>query len=500
MSNPDTSFFGHPRGLSTLFFTEMWERFSFYGLRAILILFMTAAAAKGGMGFAETKASAVIGMFLGSVYLTGLVGGWFADNIVGMRLAVLYGGIGIALGNAAVAIPGPVPFYIGLVLIAFGTGFLKPNVSAIVGTLYAPEDTRRDAGFSIYYMGINLGAFIAPIICGYLGQKIDYHLGFIAAAVGMLVGVVQYMFGWKRFGPSVEPPPAGPKREQALRKLWVALGIAAILAGAVYVMATTGLVELTAEIVSDAFGLILVVIVIGVFAVLLLMKGWTSAERKRLIAIFGFFVAATIFWSLFEQAASTLSLFADRNSDNRIWGWEFPSSFYQILNSLFIIGLAPAMGWLWVKLGKREPSVAAKFSIGLLLAALGYLVLVPAAGMTANGAKVTPWFLTMTYLFHSIGELCLSPVGMSAFTRLTPSRIAGLTMGIWFMSIAAGNYLAGKVSSFYTQMSLTQLFTAVTAVGLAVAVLMFILRGPIERLSASSEENTPDANVVAASS
>jgi POT family proton-dependent oligopeptide transporter len=482
-SNADRSFFGHPRGLATLFFTEMWERFSYYGIRAILLYFMTAAAAKGGLGFVETRASAVIGMFLGSVYLLSLVGGWIADRILGMKLSVFWGGVGIAVGNALVAVPGVGPFYSGLVLIALGTGLLKPNVSTLVGTLYAPEDARRDAGFSIYYMGINLGAFIAPLVCGYLGQVIDFRLGFAAAAVGMVAGLVQYVLGWRNFGPGAERPTEGPESRSARRILWGGLALVVIAAAGVAGANSAGFLPLSVEGVSDVFGLILILTVMAVFGYLLLSPGWSRGERNRLLAIFGLFCASTIFWSLFEQAASTLSLFADRNSDNQFFGWTFPSSFYQTLNSLFIISFAPVFGWLWTRLGRYEPSVPAKFSFGLVGAALGYAVLIPAAAMTAGGNKVTPWFLVLTYLLHTFGELCLSPVGLSAMTRLAPAGIGSFVMGVWFMSISAGNYLAGRVSGFYTQMSLQQLFGTVALAGFAVAALIWLVRKPLDRLA-----------------
>jgi proton-dependent oligopeptide transporter, POT family len=477
----DRSFFGHPKGLSTLFFTEMWERFSYYGMRAILLFFMTATVAKGGLGFTDAEASAMIGLFLGSVYLLSVPGGWISDKLIGMRKSVLYGGIGIAAGNALLCIPQRWAFFVGAVVIAIGTGLLKTNVSAIVGTLYSKQDARRDAGFSIYYMGINLGALIAPLICGYLGQTIDYRMGFAAAAVAMTGGLLQYVAGWKQFGVEAEAPKVVQRRHWT--QFWTAVAAFLAAVAGLFVLSLLGIFSPTVELASNAFGIFLIVVVIAIFGYLLTSNSFSRQEKGRLRAIFGLFLASTVFWSLFEQAASTLSLFADRNTDNRIFGQEFPSSYYQTLNSLFIIGFAPAFAWLWTKMGNRQPSVAVKFALGLVGAAAGYLVLIPAAGITDGGSKVGPYFLVATYLFHTWGELCLSPVGLSAMTRLTPTNMGSFVMGLWFMSIAAGNYLAGRVSGFYSTMSLGQLFGTVAAAGIACALLMFLAARPLEKMS-----------------
>lgn len=483
-AHQDRSFFGHPRGLATLFFTEMWERFSFYGIRAIIILFMTAAVTQGGLGFPVERASALVATFLSSVYLASLLGGWMADRILGTRQAVLFGGIGIALGNVLFCVPNLIALYIGMASIALGTGLLKTNASVMVGSLYAPDDRRRDAGFSIYYMGINTGSFLAPLICGYIGQRIDFRAGFAAAAAAMTLGLIQYVLSRGHFGPATDAPSDPAERSKALRQLGIGGGAFAALVLALIALNASGMMTITVESIANAFGLILIAIVVGVFGFLLAGKGWTSDERKKLWAIFGLFCASTIFWSLFEQAASTLTLFADRDTENRLLGIEFPSSYFQSFNPIFIIVFAPVFAWLWLKLGKREPSVPVKFALGLLGAALGYAVLIPAAEMVAGGNKAPAIFLTLTYLIHTFGELCLSPVGLSAMTRLAPARVGGFIMGVFFLSISAGNYLAGRVSGLYASMSTTQLFTAVTIVGLVAAALMFVAKGPLERMSA----------------
>jgi POT family proton-dependent oligopeptide transporter len=473
----DTAFFGHPRGLSTLFFTEMWERFSYYGMRALLILFMTAPAAAGGLGFDTAVAGAIYGLYTSSVYMACLPGGWIADRLLGARRAVLYGGILIASGHFSMAVPSLATFYLGLTLIVIGTGLLKGNVAVIVGQLYSRDDHRRDAGFSIFYMGINLGAFVAPLVCGYLGQRVSWHAGFGAAGVGMTLGLVQYGLGGTRLGD------AGLRPAQTLdptAKRW-ATGIAIALVVAAVAM-FAGVVPISAKQIADLAGIALVGGAAAFFAWLFLSPRWTVTERRRLYAIALLFVAACLFWSQFEQAGSTLNLFGDRATRTEIFGWTFPSSYYQSLQPLFIITFAPVFAWLWLRLGSREPSSPTKFAIGLLCAGSGFAILVPAAMLAASGVKVSPWWLVATYLLHTFGELSLSPVGMSAMTKLSPVRIGGLIMGVWYLSIAIGNFTGGRISSLYGSMPLPTLFGVVGAFGVAAGIVMFVLSAPIKRL------------------
>ncbi len=481
----DTGFFGHPRGLSTLFFTELWERFSYYGMRALLILFMTASAERGGLGFDVASAGAVYGLYTAMVYLLSLPGGWVADRILGQRRAVLYGGMLIALGNFSLAVPGLLTFFAGLLIITVGTGLLKPNISMIVGQLYASGDARRDAGFSIFYMGINIGAFLAPLVCGYAGQRVNWHLGFAIAGVGMTLGTIQYWLGRARLGEAgLHPvPPASPQEQARLvKRFW----LGAVLAGAgvvtVALLHLQGVIQLSASLVSDAFGTGLFLAVAVVFGWLLFGGNWTPVERKRLIVVIGLFAASAVFWSLFEQAGSTLNLFADRSTDKRVAGMEFPASWFQSLNSLFIISLAPVFAYLWVKLGKREPSSPAKFAFGLMFAALGFTVLIHPATRAAGGEQVSPLWLVSTYLLHTAGELCLSPVGLSAMTKLAPARVGGLLMGVWFLSLAVGNYMGGRLASLYETLPLPSLFTAVSIFGLAAALVLLLFVKPMRRL------------------
>jgi POT family proton-dependent oligopeptide transporter len=505
----DTAFFGHPRGLSTLFFTELWERFSYYGMRAILILFMTASVASGGLGYDVGKAGAVYGTYVSLVYLLALPGGWFADRIVGLRRAVLYGGIIIMLGHISLAIPGEATFYFGLLLIVVGTGLLKPNVSAMVGTLYKQGDVRRDSGFSIYYMGINLGAFISPLVVGGLAQlpafrrflgsvglapESSWHFGFAMAAVGMLFGVIWYVRGGKYLGDrGLHPAPAAsPEAAIRLRRnTTIAIVTAIGLLAAVVGLGAAGWITITPQGVAKVVGMSLLVIIVGFFGWLFLAGDWTKEERKRLRLILVLFIAASFFWSAFEQAGSSLNLFAENDTRNTVLGIGFPASWFQSLNALFIIALAPVFAWLWIRMGKRDPTTPAKFSFGLVLVGIGFLVMMVAASLSASGVKVSPMWLLVTYLLHTIGELTLSPVGLSAMTKLAPQRVVGLMMGVWFMSTAAGNFIAGTVVGLYASFSQAQVFGAVAAFTIVAGVLLALLVKPIKRMLLSGEADAP---------
>jgi len=497
-----TTFFGHPRGLATLFFTELWERFSYYGMRALLILFMTAPLAAGGLGFDTGKAGIIYGAYVGLVYFTALPGGWLADRFLGQRRATLYGGVLIMLGHICLAVPVIATFYAGLALIITGTGLLKPNISVMVGQLYSEEDHRRDAGFSIFYMGINLGAFFAPLVCGWLAQSEQFrgvlartgiapesawHWGFGMAAVGMFFGLLQYLAGWRYLGDAgMYPGGAGDAatRERNRRTLthW-SLAIAVVLA-AVIGLVLAGTLRITPEGVGNAVGVALLAVTLLVFGRLFSTGDWSPAERKRLITIAVLFVASVAFWAVYEQAGSTLNLFADRATDNRLLGKPFPAAWYQSLPPIYVVLLAPVFAWLWVRLGNREPSSPAKFVLGLVFVGLGFLILVPAATLTASGVKVSPSWLMLTYLLHVMGELCLSPVGLSATTKLAPARVVGLMMGVWFLSLAVGNYLGGLVASQYESIPLPTLFGTVGGVAIVAGVALALLVKPIGRMLA----------------
>ncbi|MEO8227058.1 MAG: peptide MFS transporter [Gemmatimonadota bacterium] len=496
----DTRFFGHPRGLSTLFFTEMWERFSYYGMRAILILFMTAAVTTGGLGFPTEKAGIVYGTYVAMVYLTALPGGWLADRFLGQRKAVFWGGVVIMFGHISLAIPSMLSFYVGLALVVIGTGLLKPNVSAMVGELYTPEDRRRDAGFSIFYVGINLGAGLAPLICGYLAQSPAFrarlegwgiapenawHWGFGAAAVGMALGLIQYRWGWKHLGNAGMYPAAAESAEAAAkqkRQLVVGVGAVVGILAITAVLGLTGTVRMTPEGIGIATGYLLLATVVIFFGWLFTSGNWTRDERKRLVVIFVLFAAAAVFWSVFEQAGSTLNLFAERSSNNSVFGYAFPASWWQAVNSAFLILFSAVFAWLWVRLGSRDPSSPAKFSLGLFFVSISFVVMIGAANAAAGGNRVSPLWLLAVYFLQTIGELCLSPVGLSAMTRLAPSRIVGLMMGVWFLATSIGNYLGGRVASMYERFTLPTLFGAVAAYAMLFAVILALLIRPIKRM------------------
>ena len=413
----------------------MWERFSYYGMRAFLILYMTAPVAAGGLGLAVGDAASIYGTYTGSVWGAAIVGGLVADRFLGAYRSVLVGGIIIALGHVALAFKALTFFYLGLGLIVVGTGLLKPNISTIVGALYREGDNRRDAGFSVFYMGINLGAFLGPLIAGYLAQRVDWHLGFGCAAVGMTFGVVQYVMGKRHLAPAIE--------RLSNRHAPITSAGAPATAPAV-----------------------------------------TAAEWARIGAIVVFFLFATIFWGAYEQAASTLSLFGDRYTRHEVFGFDFPSSWFQLVQPVAVIILAPVFAWLWLRLGRLEPSSPAKFAFGLAFVGISFLMLLPAASLaqSGEGIRVSPWWLIAALFVTEFGELCVSPVGLSLVTKLSPVRLVGLMMGVWMLSNSAGNKLAGWAAGFFGSVPLTEIFGTVAAVTLGASVVMFLLVKPVRRM------------------
>jgi POT family proton-dependent oligopeptide transporter len=417
----------------------MWERFSYYGMRAFLILYMVAPVSAGGLGFTDARAASIYGTYTGSVWGATIAGGLIADKLLGQYRTVLVGAIVIALGHFTLAFKSLPSFYGGLILIVIGTGLLKPNVSTLVGSLYPRDDARRDAGFSVFYMGINLGAFLGPIVAGYLAQRVNWHIGFAAAGVGMAFGVVQYVLGRDR----------------------LTSGIARLGQQPDVPTAETTAAERTAGSTG----------------------GLSRDEWKRIGAIVIFFMAAVLFWGAYEQAGSTLNLFADRYTRLELAGFEFPSSWFQSVQPIFVILLSPLFGWMWLRLGRNEPSVPAKFAWGLLMMGLSFAILIPAGAMASSaGIRVSPWWLIVSYFISELGELCISPVGLSAVTKLAPLRIVGLMMGVWFLSNAFGNKLAGWAAGFFSSMPLNTLFGYVTLVLVIAAGVMFLLVKPSKRL------------------
>ncbi|HEX6185687.1 MAG TPA: peptide MFS transporter [Pyrinomonadaceae bacterium] len=489
---------GHPRGLPTLFFTEMWERFSYYGLRPLLVLFMSAALMDGGFGFERGQASAIVGIYGASVYLASLPGGWIADRLLGLRRAILYGAICISAGHMSIGLSafagGKLTFFLGLILIVCGTGLLKPNISAIVGDLYPEGGARRDAGFSIFYMGINLGAFLGFLVTGFLGEKLGWHWGFGAAGVGMLIGLVVFATrAGKTLGdigmhPTRHPDAAVQARKEKQVKLVIGVGVG-ILA-LVIVMAATGVITIDAQVVGQYMTYVLVGIAVLFFGYIFAAGGLDGDEKKRVLVISVLFVFAAIFWSAFEQAPTSLNLFAADFTERTVFGWEVPATWFQTFNAAFIILLSPVFAGLWTRLGARGRDISSpgKFALGLFFAGLGFLLMIPAANLVVSGGgavKVAAWWLVGSYFFQTVGELFLSPVGLSSMTKLSPRRFVGQMMGIWFLASAVGNLIGGLVGHYVNPEKLEQmplLFTYTTAALMGAAVVLGLLAIPIRKM------------------
>ncbi|MEO8307003.1 MAG: peptide MFS transporter [Pseudomonadota bacterium] len=440
------TFLGHPAGLSTLFFTELWERFSYYGMRALLVLFLVDQVAHGGMGLDDRTATAIYGLYTAAVYIVAMPGGWVADRLLGAQGAIFCGGVLITLGHLILALAGTHSgiFVVGLGVIVLGTGLLKPNISALVGQLYPDGGGRRDVAFTLFYMAINTGAFLGPLVTAWLAQRYGWHVGFLAAAAGMACGLAYYW--WKRslLGAAGRAP--GGDSEGARRRdwwfLWGSLALLALLA----ILAWTGVVHTSPIALQGGAMYAIVGVVVAYFAYLLLLAGLTTAERKRVVVLLVLVIASSVFWAGYEQAGSALSLFAERHTDRVILGYQFPAGWFQSVPAAFVILLAPLMAWLWIALDKRGrdlPTVG-KFAVGIIGMALGFLVMVGAARVVGATGTSGPLWLVFTYLLHTIGELALSPVGMSATTRLAPKRFSGQSMGLWFSSLALGNLLASR--------------------------------------------------------
>lgn len=476
-------FKNHPKGLQVLFFTEMWERFSYYGMKAILFLFLVGSIERGAMGLDTKMAAAIYGLYTAMVYLLALPGGWIADRILGQRNSIFIGGCIIAAGHFSMAIPSDVTFFAGLILIVTGTGLLKPNVSAIVGELYPEGGAKRDAGFSIFYMGINVGAFVGPLICGFLGETIDWHLGFSAAGIGMVFGLIQYKMGYKHLGniglPKVQTDTELKKEKNNLYKgLGALIGLFLLFT----ILHNTGILNITLIGVTQVAGTVIVSIAVLYFGYIIFFGGLDTDEKKRVIVIFLLFIGAALFWSGFEQAGSSMNLFAERLTDREIFGVLAPASWLQSVNPLFIVIFAPLIGSLWVFLNNRQPSIPAKFGLGLLLLGVGFLVMAWAASYASDDYLVSPAWLVVTYFFHTIGELSLSPVGLSSVTKLSPKRFVGQMMGIWFMGSALGNLIAGLLAGQFDTLPLPDLFSSIFMFTAGAGVLFLLFTIPIKKL------------------
>ena len=470
----------HPPGLYTLFFTEMWERCSYYGMRALLILFMTAAVQNGGLGFSDPLAGAIYGLYTAAVYLAALPGGWMADRLLGAQRAVLCGGGLIACGQFTLALPRKDTFFLGLLLVVLGTGMLKPNISAIVGKLYPEGGARRDAGFTIFYMGINLGSFLGPLLCGWLGEKVNWRLGFAAAGLGMIGGLVQFTLMRRR----LEGAGARPETDSVATGDWRRLMLVLVLLALVVAFLWGNVIQVNPLWIAQTAKWIIVGLAAFTFLRLFLARDLSAVEKKRIGVVAILFVAAAMFFAGLEQAGSSLNLFAERHTDRMVGAWEMPAGWFQIINPLFVVLLAPLAAGVWMALSKRDrdPSLGTKFSLGLLLLAAGFVVIAVGA-QRAEAGRVWPSWLLVTYLIHTVGELCVSPVGLSSITKLAPARMVGQIMGLWFMATALGNLMAGLIagegSSSPNEMANQFWWVALSAAG--VGLFMLILSKTMRR-------------------
>jgi POT family proton-dependent oligopeptide transporter len=481
-SRQEKTFFGHPRGLATLFMTEMWERFSFYGLRAILVLFMVASPAAGGLGLTDQTATAVVGIYGAFIYLAALPGGWVADRILGARRSVLCGGTIIMCGHISMAVPvdGAAFVWLGLILIGLGTGLLKPNMPSMVGRLYpAGDDARRDAGFSIFYLGINIGAFIAPYIVGTLASGDRWHLGFGAAAVGMAFGLAQYVRGGRHLGDAGVRPEHRLTAAERRRFRTIGLGSLAAVAVVLPGWAVTG--TLTLDRFTAALTVAIVLVPVGYFAYMLLGgHGLEPGERTRLVAYIWLFAAASVFWMIYDLAPSVLNLFAQERTNLSLFGVHFPASVTQSFNPLFILIFVPVFAWLWVKLGDRV-SVGQKFAFALVVIGLSFVLMSLAAAQTG---KISIWWLVAVYLIQVFGELSLSPVGLSVTTRLAPRAFRSQMLGVWYLSFAVGDAVGGQTLRLREHVSAPAYYLILALIAIAAGVILLTFNRRLRALLA----------------
>ncbi|MDC0180005.1 peptide MFS transporter [Pseudomonadota bacterium] len=443
--NTSNTFFGHPIGLRTLFLTEMWERMSYYGMRALLVLYMTGAVTgfNPGLGWSQIESQAIYGIYSGMVYFMVVPGGWIADNILGHQKAVLIGALIIALGHFTLAIPIEQTFFLGLIFVVLGTGLLKGNISTIVGQLYEGQDDKRDSGYTIFYMSINIGSTLGFLICSYLGEKIGWHWGFGAAGIGMTFGVIQYIKHRHLLGDAGMHPNemSDDKRKKLTNYLKVSLVGMFLVIGA----GLLGFFTIDPRFFAEQFAYFLTIIAGLYFIYLFLFAGLNATERKNLILLFLLFIGAAAFWSGFDQSAGSLNIFARDYTDLSIAGYKIPVGWLQFANPVIVVLFAPIFAGIWAQLARKnlDPSLPIKFAIGLLFMALSFLVMIVAVNIAIEASPVGMQWLLLTYLFQTWGELALSPIGLSAFSRYGPKRYMGQMFGLWFLASAIGGVLAG---------------------------------------------------------
>lgn len=467
----ENTFFGHPRGLSTLFFTEMWERFSYYGMRALLFLFMVTTVEEGGLGLDEKTGGAIYGLYTMLVYLMALPGGWLADNIFGLRRTIFYGAIIITLGHFLLVFESLQTFFLGLFLIVVGTGMLKPNISTLVGELYnKQDDARRDSGYVIFFMGINVGAFIAPFVTGYFGEKVNWHYGFAIAGLGMVIGLVQYKMSEKYLGNIGKDVRPLFNRSKAIR--WLLFVV--LLLVMFFVAMFTGVFVPDPVWLAQTSGYVISVSGLLYFLYLIFFAALNRADRKNVITIFVFFFASVVFYIGYEQQGSSLNLFALRYTNMFIGEFEMPASWLQSVPAVSVLLFAPIFAWLWMFLSNHgwNPSVQKKMSWGLIFVGISYLVMCGAALIVAKGGKALPTWLIATYVLHTFGEICLYPVGLSAVQKLAPKRFSAQLMGVWFLSLSLGNLMAGLLAGRMSAEAINQNPSVLVDLFLTLAVLI----------------------------
>ena len=475
----------HPPGLTTLFLTEMWERMSFYGMRGILVLFMTASLIEGGLEIDAVSASAIYGIYSASVYLVALIGGWLADRHIGQQKAILYGGFIIMIGHFLLAFTNIQTFYLGLAMVVLGTGLLKPNISAIVGGLYENNVEQKEAGFTIFYMAINIGSVLGFFICGYLGENIGWHYGFGAAGIGMAFGLIQFIFTKNKLGavgikPSIEISEEIRKKEIRLFNI---LGVGFIL---FILMGIFGYFNLNPIPLANAMTIIILSVALVYFLYLFILGNLNQEERKKVILIMVLFFGAALFWSGFDQAGSSFNIFAKEYTDRIILGWEYPASWLQVLNPVLVVILSPFMAYLWIYLGRRmlDPSLPLKFGIGLLFMGIGFIFIAIGANIALQDGLASAKWLLLTYLFHTIGELTLSPIGLAAISNLSPKRFVGQMMGIWFLASSLGAIIAGLLSGQATYdglASMPDLFNKIAIISFIGGLTLILISKPLNK-------------------
>ncbi|CAL9457490.1 oligopeptide:H+ symporter [Streptomyces werraensis] len=476
----EKTFFGHPRGLATLFMTEMWERFSYYGMRALLPLYLVAP---GGLGLSAGTATAIYSVYLSLVYLLAMPGGWFGDRVWGPRKTVAVAGGVIMLGHLTLALPYSGTFYGGLGLVAIGSGLLKANISTMVGQLYqGPDDPRRDGGFTVFYMGINLGAFAAPLIIGTIGESVNWHLGFALAALGMGLGVTQFLLGSRHLDPrsSVVPKPlSAEEKVSTLRKAALWAGIAVV---AYAIVGFSG--NYTLNWILVPLTLLGVIIPVMVLARIKRDKDLDRTEQSKMSAYIWFFVAAAIFWMIYDQGGSTLSIFADSSAENSVLGWDFPVSWYQSVNPVLIMALAPVFAWIWLALNRRgkEPSTIVKFASGLMLVGVSFFLFLAPLSIAEGGHKAAALWLVAIYFIQTVGELLLSPVGLSVTTKMAPAKYASQMMGVWFLAVTAGDATTGLLSIAGVDLNKTGIVALEAALAVVAGFAIWMYRNKVKSL------------------